>query len=97
MKYLVVDASLNGTGIRDKYNGGYLDTKELGLSFSTIKRIGEWLLDYENEHYNRYTDVYNIDKLDKEGREIALIIKNELSGVKIEYFSDARMTSEQIL
>lgn len=25
MKYLIIDAALNGTGIRDKYNGGYLD------------------------------------------------------------------------
>lgn len=37
-----------------------------------------------------------IDELDREGKEIALTIKNELSEVKLESFSDARMISEVI-
>lgn len=96
MKYLVVDASLSGTGIRDKYEGGYLVLEDLGLSSVTINRLIEWLLKYEVEHYNGFTNASIIDQLDREGKEIAAMIKNELPEVKIEYFSDARMTSEII-
>ena len=35
MKYLVIDAALSGTGIRDKYEGGYIDPDDLGLSLAT--------------------------------------------------------------
>lgn len=94
MRYLVIDAALSGTGIRDKYEGGYLDPEDLGLSLSITQRLNEWLSKYENEHYNGFTDDNIINELDREGKEIALIIKNELSEVKIEYFSDARMTEE---
>ena len=51
---------------------------------------------YENEHYNGFNDESLIEQLDKEGKEIALQIKNELSNVKLEYFSDAKMTNELI-
>ena len=37
-----------------------------------------------------------IDSLDQEGRRIAIRIKKELPEMKVEYFSDARMTSELI-
>jgi hypothetical protein len=94
MKYIVVDASLSGTGLRDKYEGGYLSPDALGLSFKTIEILNQWLSKYENEHYNGFTNESLIDKLDKEGKEIALLIKDELSDVKLEYFSDARMTNE---
>ena len=96
MKYLVIDASLNGTGIRDKCEGGYLSLENLGLSSNTINHLSKWLLKYENEHYNGFVDNNIINELDKEGKEIALMIKNELSDVKLEYFSDARMKSEII-
>lgn len=96
MKYLVIDAALGGTGIRDKYDGGYIATEDLGLSLSTRQRLNEWLSKYEDEHYNGFTDDNIINELDQEGMEIALLIKNELSEVKIEYFSDARLTSEII-
>lgn len=96
MKYLVIDASLSGTGIRDKYEGGYLVPKDLGLTYATIQRIKKWLSKYENEHYNGFTNESLINDLDREGKEISFLIKNELSEVKLEYFSDARMTSEII-
>ncbi|MBW8360992.1 MAG: hypothetical protein K0M56_02255 [Kaistella sp.] len=96
MKYLVIDAFLNGTGIRDKYNGGFIDPKELGLSSNIITRIEKWLINYENEHYDGYANEQNISSLDQEGKEIALLIRKELAEVKIEYFSDARMISELI-
>ena len=96
MKYLVIDAALSGTGIRDKYEGGYINPEDLGLSLSIKQKLNKWLSKYENEHYNGFTDDNIINELDREGKEIALIIKNELSEVKIEYFSDVRMNEEMI-
>ena len=96
MRYLVIDASLRGTGIRDKYEGGYLTPKELGLSSNVVYRLDKWLSKYEKEHYNGFNDDNIINNLDEEGKEITLQIKSELSEVKLEYFSDARMTSEII-
>ena len=96
MRYLIVDAILNGTGIRDKYEGGYIDPDDLGLCLSTTQRLKQWLSKYENEHYNGFDNEILINELDQEGKEIALMIKNELSEVKMEYFSDAHMTIELI-
>ena len=96
MRYLIIDASLSGTGIRNKYDGGFLSPEELGISCDVIYQLNKWLSEYENEHYNGFTDDDIIAELDRKGKEIALIIKNELSNVKLEYFSDARMTTEII-
>lgn len=96
MKYIVIDAALSGTGIRDKYEGGYIAAEDLDLSLLIKQRLNEWLSKYENEHYNGFTNDTIIDELDQEGKEIALMIKNELLEVKIEYFSDARLTNEMI-
>lgn len=96
MKYLVIDAVLGGTGIRDKHEGGYIAPESLGLSYNVLKRLKEWLLKYENEHYKGFENNNNIDILDGEGKEIAFTIKSELGDVKMEYFSDARMTIEVI-
>lgn len=92
MKYLIVDAALSGTGIRDKYEGGYLEPEDLGLSQALINHLRDWLLRYENEHYFGYANSSLIDKLDLEGIEIALMIKNEITDVKIEYYSDAKLS-----
>ena len=96
MKYIIIDALLNGTGIRDKYKGGYIDPRSLGLSGVTIVRLNNWLSEYWEEHYNGYIDGAIIDALDLEGRRIAMRIKKELPEMNVEYFSDARMTSEMI-
>ena len=96
MKYIIIDALLNGTGIRDKYKGEYIDPCSLGLSNAIIIRLNDWLSDYWEEHYNGYIDGTFIDTLDQEGRRIAISIQKELPEMKVEYFSDARMTSEMI-
>lgn len=96
MNYLIVDGGLSGTGIRDKYEGGYLSPESLGLNNSLVYQINTWLLKYENEHYNEFNNVNIIDELDKEGNEIARKIKDELIDIKVEYFSAARMTREII-
>lgn len=93
MKYVVIDALLNGTGIRDKYKGEYIDPCSLGLNDITIVKLKNWLSEYWEEHYNGYIDKGVLDKLDQEGREIALRIKKELPEIKVEYYSDARMTN----
>jgi len=97
MKYLVVDALFNGTGIRDYYTGDYLKPETLNLEAVTTIKIHDWLFRYKSEHHKGYINDDVINELDREGREIALKIKNELLEVKIEYYSDARMTREIML
>jgi len=96
MRYFVIDGMLNGTGIRDKRNGGYVKPEDLGLSLETSQRLKEWLLKYENEHYNGYTNNELVSQLDEEGKELAKVIKVELTEIKMEYFSDAFMKEEII-
>ncbi|MGN6437500.1 MAG: hypothetical protein ACTHMM_13250 [Agriterribacter sp.] len=96
MIYLVIDAALSGTGIRNKYEGGYINPQDLGLSLSIKQRLKEWVTKYANEHYNGFTNEKLIKELDQEGREISIVIKNELSEAKIEYFSNAKMTNEMV-
>ncbi len=90
MKYLVIDGMLNGTGIRDKYEGGYLSLDSLELPQSLRIKIKEWLSSYEQEHYNGFENTVNVDELDKTGIEIAKQIKTILNA-KVEYFSSATM------
>lgn len=92
MMYLVVDACFGGTGIRDKYNGGYINPTELPLSNDIITILKEWLIKYNNEFFKGYDNAFEINRLDNEGIKILLEISKELNNtVKIEYFSDARM------
>jgi hypothetical protein len=97
MKYLMIDAEQDSTGIRDYYEGEYLSPEDLHLSPTTTKWIAEWLLRYENQRRKSYVDNQVIEELDREGKEIALTVKRELLDVKIGYYSDARMTQDLIL
>ena len=94
MKFLIVDGCLRGTGIRDKYQGGYINPVSLGLSSIFIKKLDFWLKNYEDEFYNQYTNTEWVKELDKEGENIALLLKKELVNSKIEYYSDAMMVSK---
>jgi hypothetical protein len=96
MKYLVVDAMLSGSGIRDYYTGDYLEPESLSLTVATVKQLKDWLSRYKREHNKGYVSQEAIAELDREGKEIAVTIKSELSDVKITYYSDARMTKELI-
>ncbi len=96
IKYVTVDGCLNGTGIRDKYNGRYLYPSELGLSTVITSQIEAWVSKYENEHFEGFTNKNVITELDAEGRIIARKIKEELADVKMEYFSAATMAWEII-
>jgi len=97
MKYLIIDACFGGTGIRDKYEGGYIDSALLGLSANFTNRLSNWIKKYNNEFFNGYNNSNFIAELDKEGKEIAIQLKSELSNeIKVEYYSDARLVSEMI-
>jgi hypothetical protein len=92
MIYLVIDACFGGTGIRDRYNGGYIKPEELSLGNNTIAVLEEWLIKYNNEFFNGYDNSTVISRLDNEGLKISLEISKELKDTaKIEYFSDAKM------
>jgi hypothetical protein len=96
MKYLIIDASLHGTGIRDEVNGGYIEPKSLGIQQNTIEQLIKWLAHYEEEHFNGYTNNDVILELDNEGKKIAIQIKKEIPDSKISYYSDARLKKESI-
>ena len=96
MKYLLIDAALHGTGIRDYYEGGYIDPDTLGLNDEIIEKINKWLLKYENEHYDSFENLSTINTLDNEGMEIAGIIKKQLPEAKIDYYSAAKLIKVSI-
>lgn len=96
MRCLIVDGYLNGTGIRDKYNGGYVDLDDLRLSQSLVSRIKNWLLRYWDEFYNQYDNEEKIRVLDDEGLTIAYCLQKELLEAEVEYFSDAKMMTIKV-
>lgn len=96
MEYLIVDASLNGTGIRDYYNGGFINLEDLKLSPILIEEINVWLSKYEDEFYNQFSNAELVEELDNQGRQIAIKVKKEFHEVKLEYFSNAKMKKEEI-
>lgn len=86
--YLVIDGTLNGTGLRDYYEGGYIDPLELNLSPELVTLHKSWLLKYWDAFYTGYSDSNLVEALDAEGMKIAQLIQKEL-GVKVCYYSDA--------
>ncbi len=96
MYYLVIDGMMSGTGIRDKYEGEYLEPDSLNLSEDLIGKLKEWHERYIDEHYAGYESPEKVKELDSQGIHIAQEVKRELEGSKIEYFSDATMTSTLI-
>lgn len=95
-RYLVVDGMLHGTGIRDHYEGGYIEPESLGISSTLIEKLNKWLKKYEEEHYDGYNNKVLIQELDKEGIEISKAIKDELGECKISYFSSANLSKHEV-
>jgi len=87
--YLVVDGMINGTGVRNYYEGGYIELSELNLSIDFSKEIEIWLEKYWEAFYNEYNDNSLIDELDNEGLSIAQKIQKEVN-CKVLYYSDAK-------
>ncbi len=54
MKEIIIAGMLHGTGIRNKYNGGYLLPQDINMPKAIILKIKECLLEYEEEHYNGF-------------------------------------------
>jgi len=96
MIYIVVDATLNCTGIRDGANGGFLDPSD-ALSPGLLIRLANWLAEYETEHYRGFKNESRIQKLDQEGKEIAIAIRQEIPDTKIAYYSDASGIEEELM
>jgi hypothetical protein len=91
MRHLIIDGMLSGTGVRDAAAGGYLAPNDVGLSTDLIKRIANWLIEYENAHYHQFGDKLENDRLDQEGAAIAMCVQEELPDTRVEYFSNAQM------
>ena len=93
MEYIIIDSYFSGTGIRDKYNGGYILPELLNLSPALIDKLKKWLTKYESEFFNQYSDSERIKTLDKEGEQVAILVKKECANTKVEYYSDAMMNT----
>ena len=96
MQEIIIDGMLHGTGIRDKYEGGYLVPQAIGLPNEIILKINHWLLEYEEEHYNGFSNKENIKRLDSKGIEIARRIRDELIDTKVFYYSNAELKELEI-
>jgi hypothetical protein len=95
-RYLIIDGCLSGTGIRDYYEGGYIEPSVLMLSQDTVQRLEAWLEGYRNEHYNGFSNKEKVQELDNEGKNIAVLVKDELRASKIQYYSAATLQKEDI-
>lgn len=89
MNYLVVDACLGGTGVRDAIKGGYLSLETLKLDANVVHEIGEWLGAYADAHYEGFSDTQKINQLDKTGVDLTNRLKLLLAPCKIAYYSSA--------
>ena len=89
--HLIVDGMLSGTGIRDGVHGGYLETSAIGVSSGLGCQISKWLEQYENAHFFQFANAAENELLDKRGVEIARSLKAELPGVRVTYFSSAKL------
>jgi hypothetical protein len=95
-RYLVIDGMLNGTGIRDYYEGGYIKPSELNLSSELLKALESWLSKYWEAFYMNYNDSTVVEKLDAEGIMIGQLVQKELGG-KMWYYSDATQQKKRTL
>ena len=91
MRYLIVDAMLSGTGVRDAISGGYVELAKLGLSQDFVEVIATWLARYETVHYQQFNDSREVKALDDIGLELCDRLARELPADKIGYFYAARM------
>ncbi|WP_093014363.1 hypothetical protein [Sphingobium sp. YR768] len=90
-RILLIDGMLSGTGIRDKMEGGYIEPSDIGLSPTVCSDLAEWLLRYEDAHYEGFKP-HVVEQLDQAGLLLASRVSIELSDVEVGYFSDGRMT-----
>jgi len=92
-----VVGTLSTTGILDGANGGYLEPEEVGLSAELTLRLTNWIAEYDAEHYRGFKNELRVQELDREGKEIAIAIRQEIPDTKIAYYSDALMIKEELM
>lgn len=90
MRYLTVDGMGFGTGVRDTYEGDYVDLDELSISSRLKKDIRAWVSKYEAEFFAGFRDRRKAMALDEAGFQIAIRLSEELADSKIVYYSDER-------
>ena len=99
MRYFIIEVTIGCTGIRDgaDRDGSYLEPDEIGLSAGLSLRLANWQAEYEAEFYRNFADKSRSQRLDQEGKEIAIAIRQEIPDVKIAYWSSAFSTYEELL
>lgn len=95
MRYIVVTADYNSTGVKEK-DGLWLSDSTFKLSEPLWNRIANWVTDYSSiimmDMPERNVNKQKIADLDKEGLEICKMIKIEKDGeVKVEYYSEGKL------
>jgi hypothetical protein len=66
-QYLVVDAALNGTGVRTDFTSSDVKLDELNISESLKTRIVRWLDRYQEQQFQGFEDAAVSESLDAEG------------------------------
>jgi len=96
MRYLILDAHYGSTGIKSLIEG-YLNKKELRLSYHLWAEIIDWRDDYAStllmpsKKIEKASSLKKIDELDKKGIELIKKLLDELEfAVKIQYYSEGR-------
>lgn len=90
MRYLTVDGMFSGTGVRDTYEGNYLELDTLGLSGELVQRITTWVSRYREAHFNGFEDSDEVRTLDSQGIELCKALALAVPGSKVEYYSNAK-------
>lgn len=88
-KYLVVDAALNGTGVRTDIDSLDIDLHDLEISDELRLRISSWLSNYHEHQFLGFEDAPAVEALDSEGLGIVSELRLVLPGVKVSYYSEA--------
>ncbi|MCE6993046.1 hypothetical protein [Dyadobacter sp. CY323] len=91
MKHFILNATLDGAGIQENYNGEFLNPDELLLCQKIVEDLKIWISRYQKEICNEDIDYLMVCDIEREGICIARKIKNELPHVRIEYLSDILM------
>jgi hypothetical protein len=86
----LLDGMLSGTGIRDSVKGGYVAPADLKLSSGLQANIAEWQRNYEDAHFEGFSDE-TVAALDREGQELVALIRAERPQLRIGYFSNGLM------
>ena len=86
----LLDGMLSGTGVRDVANGGYVASRDLGLSAALQARIAAWQRTYEEVHFNGFAET-DVAEVDRAGQELAASVRAERPDLRVGYYSNGMM------